>query len=143
MDKRNQIIILVGLPVSLIVVPVVVALVNQSAPTPTNSASQALTTTPAARTSNDIIVAIEKADSSLKDSSGKPTFSLLGFKRLAGNWYVAWIDTNNTKVLINDPAVSAENMYPLMGPDTNFTEGKAVAKGIPVTVFKEFIDATP
>jgi hypothetical protein len=141
MDRRNQIIIIVGLLVSLVAVPVVVALVNQDSST-TDTNAQTLTTTPAARTSDDIIRAIEKADTSLKDSSGKPTFSLLGFKRLANNWYVAWIDTKNTKVLINDPSVSAEYMYPLMGPDTVFSEATATSKGIPVAVYKDFENAT-
>lgn len=141
MDKRNQLIIAVGLLCSLILVPVVVALLNQHA-TPSNISSEALTTTPAERTSSDITTAIKKADSSLRDSGNKPTFSLLGFKRLAGNWYVAWIDTKTTKVLINDPSVSPVYMSSLLGPDTVFSETDAISKGIPTGIFKDFKDAT-
>jgi hypothetical protein len=33
-------------------------------------------------------------------------------------------------------------MYPLMGPDTVFSEATATSKGIPVAVYKDFENAT-
>lgn len=133
-------IIIIGLIVSLVIVPVFVYLIASRLDT--NDTSYRLTNTPPTRTSEEISEVIAKSNSSLQDNAGKPNFKLVEFKKLAGNWYIAWIENDSIKVLINDPAESPIYMRVFLGPATVFDQNDAVSKGVPLQVFKDFEHAT-
>jgi hypothetical protein len=141
MDKgmsKTTIRIIIGLIISLIVVPIVVVSILNSV---SNTNSQQLTNNPPERSNDEVAAAIAKSNSYLHDSKGKPTFKLLKVKRLANNWYMAWIDSATTKVLINDPSLSANNMRVLLGPAATFDVSDTYSKGIPQQVFGDFVNA--
>ena len=135
----SRIQIVIGLVISLFVVPLVVL----SILTVTSQSSSAqLTNTPPERTSSDLSAAIARSNRNLRDQSGKPTFSLINSKRLANNWYVAWIDTKTIKVLINDPSVGAQYMSVILGPASTFNQSDARSRGVPDSIYEAFTNAT-
>lgn len=136
--SKTTINIIIGLIIALIVVPFVVLTILNTASTNT---SQQLTNNPPARSDSEVAAAIAKSSSYLHDSNGNPTFKLLKVKRLANNWYMAWIDSPTTKVLVNDPSLSADYMRVLLGPSTTFNASDTYAKGIPQKVFGDFVNA--
>lgn len=136
--SKTTIKIIIGLVIALIVVPVVVLSILTSL---SGSNSQQLTNNPPARSDDEVAAAIAKSNQYLHDSSGKPTFKLLKVKRLANNWYMAWIDSATTKVLINDPSLSANYMTAVLGPSTSFNISDTYSKGIPQQVFGDFVNA--
>lgn len=136
--NKTTIVIIAGLVISLIVVPLVVVTLLT---TNSQSRSQQLTNNPPARTNDEVASAIAKSNKYLRDSTGKPDFKLLSVKRLANNWYMAWIDTPTTKVLVNDPSVGAQYMSVMLGPSTTFDKSDIYTSGIPDTIFEEFINA--
>jgi|GEM_PF-756102 hypothetical protein len=136
--SKTTIRIIIGLVIALVVVPIVVLSVLTSL---SGSNSQQLTNNPPVRTDDEVAAAIAKSSQYLHDSSGKPTFKLLKTKRLANNWYMAWIDSSTTKVLINDPSLSADYMTTVLGPSTTFNASDTYSKGIPQQVFGDFINA--
>lgn len=136
--SKTTIRIIIGLVISLIVVPlVVVAILNSTSGTN----SPQLTNNPPERSNDEVAAAIAKSNAYLHDSKGEPTFKLLKVKRLANNWYMAWIDSATTKVLINDPSLSANYMRVLLGPSTTFDASDTYSKGIPQQVFGDFVNA--
>jgi len=136
--SKTTIRIIIGLIISLVVVPVVVVAILNS-----NSSinSPQLTNNPPERNNDEVAAAIAKSSQYLHDSKGEPTFKLLKVKRLANNWYMAWIDSATTKVLINDPSLSANYMKVLLGPATTFDVSGTYSKGIPQQVFGDFVNA--
>lgn len=135
--KRSTIAIIIGLIVSLIIVPLAVMAILTN---PSANSSQQLTSNPPARTDAVIASTIAKSNKYLHDSSGNPTFKLLKVKRLASNWYMAWIDASTTKVLINDPSISDQYMVVMLGPSMTFDKSEIYSMGIPESVFEEFIN---
>lgn len=136
--NKSTIGIIIGLLLSLVVVPLVVVAILTGI---REGNSQQLTNTPPARSDQQVAAAVAKSNQYLHDSDGKPTFKLLKVKRLAGNWYMAWVDNNDTKVLVNDPSLSAQYMVTFLGPSNTFDKSEIYSMGIPEKVFKEFIDA--
>jgi len=136
--SKTTIRIIIGLVISLIVVPIIVITILRSV---SNTNSQQLTNNPPVRSSNEIAAAIAKSSPYLHSSKGEPTFKLLKVKRLANNWYMAWIDSATTKVLINDPSLSTNYMRVLLGPATAFDASDTYSKGIPQQVFGDFVNA--
>jgi len=136
--SKTTIRIIIGFVISLIVVPIVVIAMLNSV---SNTNSQQLTSNPPARSNDEIAAAIAKSSPYLHDSKDEPTFKLLKVKRLANNWYMAWIDSTTTKVLINDPSLSTNYMRVLLGPATAFDASDTYSKGIPQQVFGDFVNA--
>ena len=130
--------IIIGLFLSLIVVPLVVTNILTSV---SQSESQQLTSNPVARSDVEVAAAIARSNKYLHDSAGNPSFKLLKVKRLGSNWYMAWIDTPTTKVLINDPSVSSQYMVTMLGPSETFDKSVIYSMGIPENIYGEFIDA--
>ena len=141
MDKgmsKTTIRIIIGFVIALVIVPIVVLSILTSL---SGSNSQQLTNNPPARSDDEVAAAIAKSNQYLHDSDGKPTFKLLKAKRLANNWYMAWVDSPTTKVLINDPSLSADYMTVVLGPSTTFNASDTYSKGIPQQVFGDFVNA--
>lgn len=136
--SKTTIRIIIGLVISLIVVPVVVIAMLTSV---SGSNSQQLTNNPPERSNDEVAAAIAKSNQYLHNSNGEPTFKLLKVKRLANNWYMAWIDSATTKVLVNDPSLSADNMRVILGPAAAFDASDTYSKGIPQQVFGDFVNA--
>lgn len=136
--KRSTIYIIFGLFISLIIVPLVVVATLTTA---SENNSQQLTNNPPVRSDAEVAAAIAKSNQYLRDSSGKPSFKLLKVKRLASNWYMAWIDDSTTKVLVNDPSVSDQYMTTMLGPASTFDKSSIYSMGIPDSVFEEFVNA--
>lgn len=137
--KKSTIWIIIGFVLSLLVVPLIVYGILVA----TNSASSSteLTNNPPQRTDSQVADAIAKSNVYLRTDDGKPDFDLLKVDRLAGNWYMAWIDDQDTKVLVNDPAVNPDSMKLVLGPASTFDESAIYSIGIPADIFKEFVNA--
>jgi len=136
--SKTTIRIIIGLVISLVVVPIVVVAILTSV---SGTNSQQLTNNPPERSNDEVAAAIAKSSQYLHDSKGEPTFKLLKVKRLANNWYMAWIDSATTKVLVNDPSLSATYMRVLLGPAATFDASDTYSKGIPQEVYGDFINA--
>lgn len=136
--KISTIWIIVGCIVSLIIVPVIVysALSAHEA-----STAPKLTNNPPERTNDEVSHAIAMSNAYLHTSDNEPTFKLMKVKRLANNWYMAWIDNKQIKVLINDPAVNSDRMRVILGPATEFDSSSVYSEGIPSSVYGVFVNA--
>lgn len=137
MTKRNLLMIVIGLIISLLVAPALVILVATYL---SPDQSEKLTNNPPQRSDIEISQAIARSDKNLRDIQGNPTFKLLKQKRIASNWYIAWIDDSTIKVLLNDPEQSAEKIRVIAGPASTFSESTTLMKGVPKSVFEDFIN---
>ncbi len=131
--------VVVGLIFSCIITPTVVYF-STSKPA---AVGGKLTNTPPERTNEEVIAAIENSVDYLKPDGNTKKFTLIAKKRLDRNWYVAWLDDKEVKVLINDPSEKPSGMRVLLGPGTLFEEQRALKVGVPISVYRSFIDATP
>lgn len=128
----NRSLIIIGLILSFLVVPILVSVFASQ----NDGLNRNLTNTPPERDASQIKSAVTASVPVLKNGD----FTVTKYIRIDPNWYVAWLDGKDVKVLINDAYDKASGMKVILGPASTFDENDALSRGVPSKMYKRFID---
>lgn len=139
MDRKNRILIIIGLIVSFVVVPVITWLILSTI----SSTSESPQSETVEKSEQDITNAIVQNNAQLS-SDGEPTFIISDISIPQTKWYIVTIHTkddpeglNSAKILLYDYGADAGGLKVLLGPGTSFPSDITQPLGVPDSIAQE------